>query len=317
MHLTEQLTDYVNACFTGIYVQTLEPDEAERDLTRHAAAHKWKLAVWDIAQGLRLPGQSGTVRSDAGPGDPLAVLRALPGLAERDGTAVLLLRNFHRLWNSAEVVQTTFAQLVAGKQQRTFIVILAPVVQIPVELEKLFVVLHHELPGRAQLERIARELTTDEPVGLPETDGLKRVLDAAAGLTRLEAEGAFALSIARHGVIRPEVVTELKAQTLKKNNLLTLHRGGERFDTLGDLTNLKDFCRSTGQAGEGKRSVVGRGPRHGEVSLREIAWQRNGPADADPRHGLVVRFAGRCHGGERPAGVEDRRRDGSLHPVLR
>ena len=35
---------------------------------------------------------------------------------------------------------------------------LAPVVQMPVELEKLFVVLEHALPDRGQLERIAREL---------------------------------------------------------------------------------------------------------------------------------------------------------------
>ena len=35
----------------------------------------------------------------------------------------------------------------------------------------------------------------------------------------------------------------MKAQALKKNNLLTLHRGGERFEDLGGLNNLKDFCR--------------------------------------------------------------------------
>jgi len=69
------------------------------------------------------------------------------------------------------------------------------------------------------------------------------VLDAAAGLTRYEAEGAFALSLTRHDAIRPEAIWELKAQALRKNNLLTLHRGDERFDALGGLANLKDFCR--------------------------------------------------------------------------
>jgi ATPase family associated with various cellular activities (AAA) len=241
--LTDTLTDYINACFTGLWVQTHEPDEAEREIVRHAREKKWKIAIWDIANGLRLPANPGTARHDAGTGDPLAVLRALPSLAEKDGTAVLLLHNFHRVLNSPEVVQTTFSQLVAGKQQRTFIVVLSAVVNIPVELEKLFVVLHHELPGREQLEQIARELTADEPAGLPQGESLQRVLDAAAGLTRYEAEGSFALSIARHNVIRPDVVTELKAQTLKKNNLLTLHRGGERFDSLGGLQTLKDFCR--------------------------------------------------------------------------
>src|SRR5262249_10425871 len=101
----------------------------------------------------------------------------------------------------------------------------------------------HALPDRAGLERIARELTSDSPNDLPQGDDLGRVLDAAAGLTRYEAEGAFALSLTRHNAIRPNAVWELKAQMLRKNNLLTLHRGDERFDTLGGLDNLKDFCR--------------------------------------------------------------------------
>src|SRR5581483_2507521 len=142
-----------------------------------------------------------------------------------------------------EVVQTAFAQLVAGKQQRTFLVVLAPLVQIPQELEKLFVVVEHALPDRGQLERIARELTSDSPQDLPEGEDLQRVLDAAAGLTRYEAEGSFALSLTRHNALRPESIWELKAQALKKNNLLTLHRGGERCDDLGSLANLKDFTR--------------------------------------------------------------------------
>jgi SpoVK/Ycf46/Vps4 family AAA+-type ATPase len=69
------------------------------------------------------------------------------------------------------------------------------------------------------------------------------VLDAAAGLTRYEAEGAFALSLTRNNAIQPQSIWELKAQTLRKNNLLTLHRGQESFEHLGGLTNLKDFCR--------------------------------------------------------------------------
>jgi len=109
------------------------------------------------------------------------------------------------------VVQAAFAQLVAGKQQRTFLVVLAPVVQIPVELEKLFVVVEHPLPDREQLEAIARELTSDSPNDLPQGDDLQRLLDAASGLTRYEAEGAFALSLTRHNALRPEAVWELKA----------------------------------------------------------------------------------------------------------
>jgi hypothetical protein len=248
MTLSEQITDYVNAAFTGLWVQTQEPDEAEREIIRLAQQRKWRLAVWDIAGGLRVPNANATTAGASGAGesaagDPLAALRALPALADPQGSALLLLHNFHRFLNNPDVIQTVFTQLVAGKQRRTFLVVLAAVVQIPVELEKLFVVIDHALPDRAQLDRIAREVTSDSPDDYPKGEELQRVLDAAAGLTRYESEGAFALSLTRHNAIRPEVLWELKAQSLKKNNLLTLHRGSERFDDLGGLANLKDFCR--------------------------------------------------------------------------
>jgi hypothetical protein len=253
MQLAEQLTDYVHAAFTGLWIQTSEADEAEREIVQHARSQGWAVAVWDVAGGLRLPASPGTFHPEASPGDPLVALRALPALAQRDGTTLLLLHNFNRFLNNPEVTQTTFAQLVAGKQQRTFLVVLAPVLQVPVELEKLFVVIEHALPDRAQLERIARELTADHPEDLPQGEALARVLDAAAGLTRYEAEGAFALSLTRHNAIQPESIWELKAQALKKNNLLTLHRGGERFDGLGGLANLKDFCRRALRPGRAVR----------------------------------------------------------------
>src|SRR5215204_6590633 len=127
MKLTEQLTDYINAAFTGLWVQTHEADEAEREVLQHARQRHWKVAVWDVAGGLRLPG---TARADGGPGDPVTALRALPGLAEPGGTTLLLMHNLQRFLTSPEVIQTLFAQLVAGKQQRTFVVVLAPVVQV-------------------------------------------------------------------------------------------------------------------------------------------------------------------------------------------
>jgi len=242
MTLTDQLTDYINAAFTGLWIQTSEPDEAEREIVQHAREQHWTIAVWDIAGGLRLPNASQAATPQGTNGDPLAPLRALPTLASADGTALLLLHNYHRFLNNPEAIQTTFGQLIVGKQQRTFVVVLAPVVQIPVELEKLFVILEHALPDREGLERIARELTSDTPDDLPKDGALQRVLDAAAGLTRYEAEGALALSLARHNTLRPDVIWEIKAQTLKKNNLLSLHKGRESFADLGGLQALKEFC---------------------------------------------------------------------------
>ncbi|MFL5329191.1 MAG: AAA family ATPase [Gemmataceae bacterium] len=253
MSLAQKLDSFVAAAFTGLWIRTNEPDEAEREILRHARTSKWKVALWDVANGLRMAGHN----EAASPGgDPLAALRALPGLVEKDGTALLVVHNLHRFFNNPEVVQTAFNAIVAGKQSRTFLVVLSPVVQIPVELEKVFITLEHDLPDRAALEAIARELTSDSPDDLPKGDELDRVLDAAAGLTRYESEGAFALSLTTHNAIRPDVISGLKAEALKKSALLSLHRGNERFDSLGGLSSLKQFCQKALRSGN---SIKARG----------------------------------------------------------
>ena len=238
MSLALQLAEYISACFTGLWIESHEHDDALVEITELCHSHQWRLATWDIDQGLQIAGQAS---SGAEGTDPLAAIRTISALASADSSAVLVLVNFHRFLNSAEIVQALARQISNGKQNRTFVVILSPVVQIPVELEKHFVVVQHELPNREQLAEIARGIATEEGE-LPDGNELDRVLDAAAGLTRYEAEGAFSLSLVRDHQVRPHAIWDLKCQTLKKSGLVSLHRGSEAFDQLGGLDALKGFC---------------------------------------------------------------------------
>ena len=243
MALTERLSEYVRACFAGLWIRTHEPDDALREIAALCRQESWRLANWDVDQGLQLmAAASNGGLETASARDPLSVLRALPTLAVPDGTLLLVLQNFHRFLNSAEVVQALLTQIQQGKQLRTFVLILAPVVQLPPELEKLFVVLDHELPNREQLRQIARGVATEDNE-LPSGDELERVLDAACGLTRYEAENAYSLAIVRHGRVESEPIWQLKAQSMLKSGLLTLHRGGEDFSRLGGLEALKAFSK--------------------------------------------------------------------------
>jgi hypothetical protein len=90
------------------------------------------------------------------------------------------------------------------------------------------------LPSRSQLEEIAHGIATQTDE-MPSGAEQSRLLDAAAGMTRYEAESAFSLSLVRHGHLLVETLWELKSQVLKKSGLLQLHRGGDTFAELGDL----------------------------------------------------------------------------------
>jgi hypothetical protein len=183
----------------------------------------------------------------------------MPHLANGSSTSVLLFENLHRFMGSVELIQAVARQAITSKHNRAFIVVLAPNSQMPVELEKLFVCVDHELPGHAQLEDIARGVATQDGE-LPADDDLPRVIDAAKGLTRSEAENAYSLSLVRHGTLKAETLWEIKAGQLKKSGLVSIHRGTESFQQLGGLDNLKAFClRAMRRQGEGQPNNRPRG----------------------------------------------------------
>src|SRR5947208_7269983 len=105
MTLAERLSEYVRAAFSGIWVQSHEHDEAVHEIAQLCRGNDWTLATWDIDRGLSLN------RQDAEPGalpsanDPLSAIKSLPALATSDGTAILVLRNYHRFLGSAEIIQ--------------------------------------------------------------------------------------------------------------------------------------------------------------------------------------------------------------------
>lgn len=237
MTLSQRLKEYIAAAFTGIWIQSHEHTDGLREIAQLCREEKWSLATWDVDRGLQVPGETAANAAS----DPVAAIKSVNALATKDGSAILVLPNFHRFMQSTEVVQALAHQVQQGKINRTFIVVLSPIVQIPVELEKSFVVIEHDLPDKEQLRKIAEGVAT-ESGEMPEGEQLDRLLDAGAGLTRYEAESAFSLSVVRHGKLQPEAVWELKAGMLKKSGLLSLHRGGESFKNLGGLSALKGFC---------------------------------------------------------------------------
>jgi hypothetical protein len=87
--------------------------------------------------------------------------------------------------------------------------ILSRVVQIPVELEELFVVVEHELPGREKLADIARGAAV-QAGELSEGVDFERVLNASAGLTRHEAERVYSLALVRSRKLELMTIREPK-----------------------------------------------------------------------------------------------------------
>jgi hypothetical protein len=239
--LTSRLRELISAAFSAIWVQTAEPHEAVREIADLCRQEGWRIGTWNCDTGVHFPVEQITIPGITESQDPLAVIRAMQQIANGSSTTVLLFENLHRFLGSVELMQAVARQAISGKNNRAFLVVLAPTNQMPVELEKLFVCVDHELPDHAQLAEIARGVATQDGE-LPSGEELGPVIDAAKGLTRSEAENAYSLSLVRHGKLQPDTLWEIKAGQLKKSGLVSIHRGDESFEQLGGLDNLKAFC---------------------------------------------------------------------------
>ncbi len=237
--LGQRMSELIRACFTGVWIKSYEPDDAIAELTQLCRSENWSLMTWDIAQGLKSNGDQPTA-SDAI--DPIGAVKALSAITNDDIPTILVLRSYHRFIGSGEIVAEVAKAITQGKVHRKFVVILSPVVQLPPELERLFVVVDHEPPTRDELRELLAGIATDGDE-MPTGNMLESVLDAAVGLTRYEAENAFSLSLIRHGAVQPDAIWELKTQALKKSGLLNLCRSESDFSSLGGLTALKAFTK--------------------------------------------------------------------------
>ncbi len=98
MSLYEQLAEHLRAAFPALYIQTHEPEDALVEIARLCRDQQWSLARWDIDRGLTI-GDQASAQSP----DPVAAIKAVNAMATPDGTAVMVLVNFHRFIQSAEV----------------------------------------------------------------------------------------------------------------------------------------------------------------------------------------------------------------------
>ena len=233
------------------------------------------------------PAKANGQAADAGGSDPLAAIRSINALASRRQFGHLVLANFHRFLSSpgdrpgpgpADHQRQSEPHVRGG---------LVAVVQIPIELEKLFVVVEHDLPSREQIEEIARGIATEEGE-LPEGAELETVLDAASGLTRYEAEAAFSLSLVRHKQVRADAVWELKCQTLKKSGLLHAAPGRRDVRRPGRPGVAQELLlpsmRRQGPQDPLKRAqgnFAALAARLRKKPVCQKPWQRGGPSHAD------------------------------------
>ncbi len=231
-----KIIDYIRAGYPGLYLVSPEEQRVALEMTRIAQEIKYNLVFWSVVDGL-VDTQKGTNNSA---NDPLEALIAIKDLKEK---TLILLRDFHLFLtdpNPILIRQLKDVLQVAKTKSKTLIILGCRMV-LPPELERELTVIEFALPGKEELQAVLQGIIESANLKTLDTEIQEKVIDAASGLTTIEAENAFALSVVQSQAIDPVIVAKEKAQAVKKNGLLELIETKETLDSIGGLDVLKDW----------------------------------------------------------------------------
>jgi hypothetical protein len=231
-----RIINYIRAGYPGLYLVSHEEQRVDGELKSIAQELKYNLVLWSAVDGLVDTGRNAATAAN----DPLEAVMAIREMKDK---TIVLLRDFHLFLvdpNPVLVRQLKDVLQEAKTKQKT-LVILGCRLCLPPELERELTVIEFTLPGKDALGVVLSGIMDSASIKSMDQETRDRAIDAACGLTTMEAENAFALSVVESKNVTPEIVAREKAHAIKKNGLLEIVDTRESLESIGGLDLLKDW----------------------------------------------------------------------------
>jgi SpoVK/Ycf46/Vps4 family AAA+-type ATPase len=238
-----EVGDLIRARYPLMYVVSHEEERVEKALYDLCIEREMRLEIWSITEGFKVVANGSGTREIK---DPMKALDHVHR-AEATQKALFILRDFHPFFKEPAILRRLRDLATELRRTRKSLIMLSPVKKIPPELEKsIAAVVDWELPSRQEIEAIARRLVPQAPPAMQqqvesEPDFIEQVVEAALGLTEVEAENAFAKSMVRTHTFDVETILEEKKQIIAKSGILEYYEHREEFSEVGGLASLKDW----------------------------------------------------------------------------
>lgn len=234
--MREAIINYIRAGYPGLYIVSPEEQRVCAELKSIAQEIGFRLYSWSATDGI-IDTEKGRFREA---NEPLEALLAVEDLPKQ---SVLLLRDFHLFLEDPNpiLIRQLKDLLQVAKTKSKPLVLLGCRLCVPPELERELTVVEFALPTTTALDVVLTGVLASAT--LPTLTDTQRdaVLDAARGLTTIEAENAFALSVVQANGIVPAIIAREKAQAVKKNGLLEIIDATASLTDVGGLDVLKEW----------------------------------------------------------------------------
>lgn len=218
------------------------------------STEKLPIHIWSQSTGLQRCTEEGALeQEDESATDPLELLKSLHSAPE---AGIWLLEDFHPFLQPEHHPLLRWLRELARMPTlpRKLVVLSTPLPGLPLDLRKEVPTVELELPGVSDLRVVLEDAARAMRV---QPDGDDALLEAARGLTVMEARLAFgkaAAELRRLGPAAVPLVAREKERIIKQSEVLEYYATDAQLSDVGGLDNLKGWLERRGRAfGAGAR----------------------------------------------------------------
>lgn len=254
--MREDLNVLVQAQYPLIYLVTFEEERAEQTVAAIArrvsrdqdVKPAMRVFTWTMTRGMVEYGASGNASQHNNTVSPEA---AVEWVIRQREPGIFIFKDLHPFKDSPAVTRCLRDSIVALKGTRKTIVLMSPVQEVPIELEKEVVVLDFPLPDMTELDEVLSAELNRSKGGSISTEDREKLLKAALGLTRDEAEKVYRKARVVSKQLTAEevdIVLSEKKQLIRRNGILEFMDVDETINSVGGLEELKHWLRQRSDA---------------------------------------------------------------------
>jgi SpoVK/Ycf46/Vps4 family AAA+-type ATPase len=246
--MKEELSILIQAQYPLIYLVTSEEERAEQTIEALAQGKpQRKVFVWTVTHGIVEYGQPRNVTQH----NTVSPEAAVEWVIRQREPGIFVFKDLHPFIDSPAVTRWLRDAIASFKGTQRTIILMSPVQSVPVELEKEVIVLDYPLPDMTELNHVLSQQLELSRTHRVTTEAREKLLKAALGLTRDEAEKVYRKAHVTAGRLTEEevdIVLSEKKQLIRRNGILEYIEEDETLDAVGGLDELKHWLRQRSNA---------------------------------------------------------------------
>jgi SpoVK/Ycf46/Vps4 family AAA+-type ATPase len=166
-------------------------------------------------------------------------------------SGIFIFKDLHPFISSPAVTRWLRDAIASFKGTDKLILLMSPYLDIPLELEKDVIVLDFPLPDLTELGEVLAQQLEQTRTRRTSVEVREKLLKAALGLTKDEAEKVYRKAFVKAGKLTEEevdVILSEKKQLIRRNGILEYIEEDETLQSVGGLEELKHWLTQRSDA---------------------------------------------------------------------